>query len=65
MLIIQTIPIDSGSGLSQNSLALAELVETVDKRYLLEKKGAIVDAEVMMQITYALQIQIGAIGEYN
>lgn len=59
------IPRSSGSGLNQNSLALAEQVEAIDKRCLLEKKGAIVDAEVMAQITYALQIQIGVIEEYN
>lgn len=59
------IPRSCGSGLNQNSLALAEQVETIDKKCLLEKRGAIQDAEVMAQITYALQIQIGAIEEYN
>ena len=34
------IPRGCGTGLPQNSLALAEPVETIDKKYLLERRGA-------------------------
>ena len=54
-----------GSGLSRPSMALAEQVETVDKRNLREKIGKVSDEGVMEQVTKALLIQIGAVGEYN
>ena len=47
------------------SMALAEQVETIDKKYLLEKKGTVADIAVMEKITKALQIQIGAVERYN
>ena len=46
-------------------MALAEQVETIDKKYLLEKKGAVENIAVMEKITKALQIQIGAVEWYN
>ena len=46
-------------------MALAEQVETIDKKYLLEKKGTVADIAVMEKITKALQIQIGAVERYN
>lgn len=57
--------IPCGFGLSKNSLALAEQVETIDKKKLREKKGSITDSRIMEQVTYALQVQIGAIDQYN
>ncbi len=46
-------------------MALAEQVETLDKRCLGEKIGEVVDEKVMEKLTVALQIQIGAYSEYN
>lgn len=57
--------IPKGCGLNKNSLALAEQVETIDKKNLKELRGKIIDAEVMEQITKAIQIQIGADEKYN
>ncbi len=54
-----------GSGLSRPSMALAEQVETVDKRNLKEKIGRVSDESVMEQVTKALLIQIGAVAGYN
>ena len=59
------IPRGCGTGLPQNSLALAEQVETIDKKYLLERRGAVRDDVVMTKLTKALQIQIGAVERYN
>ena len=59
------IPRGCGTGLPQNSLALAEQVETIDKKYLLERRGAVSDDTVMTKLTKALQIQIGAVERYN
>ena len=59
------IPRGCGTGLPQNSLALAEPVETIDKKYLLERRGAVSDDVVMTKLTKALQIQIGAVERYN
>lgn len=59
------IPQGCGTGLPQNSLALAEQVETIDKKYLLERRGAVRDDVVMTKLTKALQIQIGAVERYN
>lgn len=59
------IPLGAGSGLTRPSMALAEQVETVDKRMLEEKMGEIQDELIMERITIALQIQIGAYAEYN
>lgn len=59
------IPIKKGSGLTRPSMALAEQVETLDKRCLKNKIGEIVDDMLMEQLTVALQIQIGAYSEYN
>lgn len=59
------IPKKVGTGLSKPSLALAEQVETLDKRCFGDKIGQIVDDAIMEQLTVALQIQIGAYGEYN
>ena len=59
------IPRGCGTGLPKSSMALAEQVETIDKKYLLEKKGAVEDIAVMEKITKALQIQIGAVERYN
>jgi len=59
------VPRSSGSGLSKNSLALAEQVEAIDKCQLREYKGTVSDTHVMEQITRALQIQIGAVEAYN
>lgn len=53
------------SGLYRDSMALAEQVETLDKKLLGEKIGEVIDEVVMEQITHALQIQIGAYNEYN
>lgn len=57
--------IPKGFGLNKNSLALAEQVETIDKKNLKELRGKIIDAEVMEQITKAIQIQIGVDEKYN
>lgn len=54
-----------GNGLSRPSMALAEQVETVDKRKLREKIGSVSDECVMEQVTKALLIQIGAVAGYN
>lgn len=59
------IPRGYGTGLPQNSLAPAEQVETIDKKYLLERRGAVSDDVVMTKLTKALQIQIGAMERYN
>lgn len=59
------VPKSSGSGLSKNSMALAEQVCTIDKSQLLEKKGTITNDRVMLAVTKALQIQIGAVANYN
>ena len=45
--------------------AVAEQVETIDKKYLLERRGAVSDDVVMTKLTKALQIQIGAVERYN
>lgn len=55
----------SESGLSRPSMALAEQVETVDKKKLREKIGKVSDECVMEQVTKALLIQIGAVAGYN
>ena len=59
------IPYSVTTGLHRKSMALAEQVETMDKKKLTEKIGEISDALLMDQITVALQIQIGAYEEYN
>jgi len=59
------IPLKKGSGLDKPSMALAEQVETLDKRCLGDKIGEVVDEKVMEKLTVALQIQIGAYSEYN
>ncbi len=46
-------------------MALAEQVETLDKKCLGDKVGEISDEMIMEKLTVALQIQIGAYGEYN
>jgi len=53
------------TGLNQESMALAEQVETLDKSLLDNRIGEISDPLVMEQITIALQIQIGVFAEYN
>lgn len=55
------IPRSSGSGLTKNSLAMAEQVESLDKSFLLDYKGHISDRALMQQVTQALKIQIGAL----
>ncbi len=52
-------------GLDRNSLALAEQVESIDKKNLREKRGHISDVTVMEHITKAIQIQIGMDDRYN
>lgn len=37
----------------------------IDKKYLLERRGAVSDDVVMTKLTKALQIQIGAAERYN
>lgn len=59
------IPHSVTTGLHRKSMALAEQVETVDKKKLTEKIGEISDNLLMEKITVALQIQIGAYEEYN
>lgn len=59
------IPHSAANGLHKKSMALAEQVETIDKKKLQDKIGEITDALLMDQITIALQIQIGAYAEYN
>lgn len=59
------IPFSVTTGLHRKSMALAEQVETIDKKKLTEKIGEISDTLLMDQITIALQIQIGAYEEYN
>ena len=59
------IPRGCGTGLPQNSLAPTEQVETIDKKYLLERRGAVSDDVVMTKLTKSLQIQIGAMERYN
>ena len=59
------IPRGCRTGRPQNSLALAEPVETIDKKYLLERRSAVSDDVVMTKLTKALQIQIGAAERYN
>lgn len=59
------VPKSSGSGLSKNSMALAEQVCTIDKSSLMEKKGSVANVQVMAAVTRALQIQIGAVEQYN
>ena len=59
------IPASAVFGLSCGSLALAEQVEAIDKERLIEKKGSIISAEIMREITRAIQVQIGVFEEYN
>ena len=59
------IPASEGFGLSCGSLALAEQVEAIDKDRLLEKKGTIESAEIMAELTKAIQIQIGVLEEHS
>lgn len=59
------IPVSAVSGLSSESMALAEQVEAIDKNRLLGKKGFIINNAIMDNITRAIQIQIGAYAEYN
>lgn len=59
------IPKRKSCGLDKPSMALAEQVETLDKKRLGEKIGEVLDDMVMQQVTVALQIQIGAYAEYN
>jgi mRNA interferase MazF len=59
------IPMKYNIGLNKPSMAMAEQVETLDKKYLGEKIGEITDNLIMDAITIALQIQIGAYAEYN
>ena len=59
------IPKTSSTGLTRNSMALAEQVSTIDKSCLMEKKGSVTDQQVMTAVTKALQIQIGAVEKYN
>ncbi len=59
------IPYSAINGLHRKSMALAEQVETIDKRKLQGKIGEIKDTILMDKITIALQIQIGAYAEYN
>ncbi len=59
------IPTRIHTGLGRASMALAEQVETLDKKFLGDKIGEVNDEMVMGQITVALQIQIGAYDEYN
>jgi mRNA interferase MazF len=59
------IPKRVGRGLDKPSMALAEQVETLDKKRVGKKIGEIKDSSVMDAITVALQIQIGAYSEYN
>lgn len=48
-------------GLTQTSVALAEQVTTIDKVQLQNRVGAVLDEQLMEQITHALQVQIGAV----
>lgn len=57
--------IPKSCGLERNSLALAEQVESIDKKNLREKRGHISDSDIMAQITQAIQIQIGVDDRYN
>lgn len=59
------IPFDLRHGLSYESVALAEQVETIDKDCILEKMGVIANIEIMEKITKAIQVQIGVFEEYN
>ena len=59
------IPATAGCGLNCGSVALAEQVEGIDKERLIDKKGSIINAEIMGKITRAIQIQIGVFEEYN
>lgn len=59
------IPANKRRGLAKPSMALAEQVETLDKRCCKNKMGEIGDSELMDKLTVALQIQIGAYSEYN
>lgn len=54
-----------GGGLDKPSMALAEQVETLDKKRLGGKIGEITDELTMTAVTVALQIQIGVYDEYN
>lgn len=49
------------TGLTQTSVALAEQVTTIDKAQLQNRVGAVLDEQLMEQITHALQVQIGAV----
>ena len=59
------IPATAGCGLSCGSVALAEQVEAIDKDQLIDKKGSILSAEIMREITKAIQIQVGVFEQYN
>jgi mRNA-degrading endonuclease toxin of MazEF toxin-antitoxin module len=58
------IPNTEGIGLKHTSLALAEQLEAVDKTKLLHNIGCITNKHVMLQITKAVQVQIGVFEEY-
>lgn len=59
------IPTSLCRGLKIPSMALAEQVDTVDKRNLKDELGEITDRLLMEQITVALQIQLGMYEEYD
>lgn len=54
------IPRNPHYGLNKNSMVLAEQLMTVDKRQLQRRIGQVRDKDIMMQITNAMQVQIGA-----
>ena len=53
------------NGSAAEQFGSGEQVETIDKKYLPERRGAVSDDVVMTKLTKALQIQIGAVERYN
>ncbi len=51
-------------GLVQDSVALCEQVTALDSRQIIEYIGT-VDAETLLRITEAVQVQVGVFGQYN
>ena len=58
------VPAGKSRGLLQDSLALCEQVTALDSRQIIEYIGT-VDAETLLRITEAVQVQVGVFDRYN
>lgn len=58
------VPAGKSMGLLHDSLALCEQVTALDSRQVIEYIGT-VDAETLLRITEAVQVQVGVFDQYN